>query len=42
MDYLDDIERYDPEKHVPMEDALMAEFGEAMKLFVKYYNMLWD
>ncbi len=42
MDYMEDGEHYDREKHAPMEAALMKQSKKGLKLFVKYYNHLWD
>ena len=42
MDYIAHGERYDHDKHAPMEEALQAQFRESMELFVKWYNALWD
>ncbi len=42
MEYMEENERYDREKHAPIEAALMKQSKKGLKLFVKYYNELWD
>lgn len=42
MDYIEDGDHYDRERHVPIEAALMDEWKEGAALFVEWYGHLWD